>query len=188
MKQGVDDIELMRGIAQRDVACLRELFSRFGAMMLATAARVVGDRHEAEDIVQDVVWEIWRRGEQYDSGRGAPRSYVLLLTRSRAIDRLRRSGRAPRALEQALQLDGQQPPPDAAVESNELRQLVRESLSQMSETHRRAIELSFFAGMSHQQIATHLDEPLGTVKGRIREALIRLKSALATGMGRRVRR
>ena len=187
MQQGADDIQIMRGIAQRDVACLRELFSWYGAMMLATAMRVVGDRHHAEDIVQDVMWEIWRRGEQYDSGRGAPRSYLLLLTRSRAIDQLRRSGRTP--IPQATPPEPARAdlPPDTAVETDELRQLVRQSLSQMSAAHRLALELSFFSGMSHQQIAAHLDEPLGTVKGRIREGLIRLRSALSDGMGKEVR-
>jgi RNA polymerase sigma-70 factor (ECF subfamily) len=177
MSRQPDDLELMRGIARRDVGALRSVFDRFAPLMLSVAQKLLVDQHEAEDCVQDVMLELWRNAKGYDATRGAPQTYVLLLTRSRALDRIRKNKRTVRVVEvHENLLEGAGA--DQRLETDEMRALVRKFLRSLPEQHRRALELSFFHGLSHQQIADHLNMPLGTVKGHIRNGLIRLRQAL----------
>lgn len=186
LSQKPSDHDLLRGIAARDVAAMQGLFNRYAPLMLAVSRRVLRDAQEAEDVVNEVFLELWVKPDRFAPERGAPRSYLLLVTRSRSIDRLRsrRSGTSGRTLtgdtpEAAAPIPG----PSDAAEANEMQKLVRELLEELPESQRHAVQMSFFDGLSHQQIADKTEQPLGTVKGRIRQGLIRLRESMRTKRG-----
>ncbi len=176
----------MAGIAARDLSAMRGLFDRYAPLMLAISRRVLRDEHEAEDVVNEVFWEIWDRPERFVPERGAPRTYLLLVTRSRAIDRLRsrRSGTQGKTTSAPLPDPASpQPGPSAEAELTEMRRVVREVLSQLPDAQRDAVSKSFLDGLTHTQIAEQTSEPLGTIKGRIRQGLIRLREELRKRRG-----
>jgi RNA polymerase sigma-70 factor (ECF subfamily) len=146
------------------------------------------DRGEAEDVLQEVFVEIWQRAERYNPARGAPRNYLLLLARSRSLDRCRsRKSRTGQAEETAaggptadvqLAVDSRAASPVASAAAGEARQVVAAALRQLDAPERRAVELAFYGGLSHSEIAAQLNLPLGTIKTRIRQGLVRLRDAL----------
>jgi RNA polymerase sigma-70 factor (ECF subfamily) len=182
-----DDHTLMRAIADGDQAALGALYDRHSALLFALALRMLRDRMEAEDLVLEVFWEIWRKRDRYDSGRSNPMTYLLMLTRSRCIDR-RRSGSRQREL--AAQGDvgdgattGLRTTPAAEgpvgnAMFNELSERVRAAMARLEMAQRQAVELSFFDDLSHSEIAERLGKPLGTVKTNIRQGLIHLRESM----------
>ena len=179
-----DDYELMQRIARGDAAALAALYDRHAALVQAMCLRIVRDRGEAEDLLIDVFWEIWQRGQRYDANRGAPVTYLLTIARSRSLDRLRSSEHRAAALNDqtapAAKEDerGGGADPAAGLLESENRDRVRKALASLEAVQREAIELSFYDGLSHSQIAAKLDKPLGTVKTHIRQGLIRLRDSL----------
>jgi RNA polymerase sigma-70 factor (ECF subfamily) len=183
----LDDFELMRSIAAGQTSALRDLYDRYAPLVLALCLRVLQDRGEAEDVLQEVFVEIWQRAERYNPARGAPRNYLLLLARSRSLDRCRsrksRTGQAevtaagPIADVQ-LAVDSRIASPAASAAAGEARQVVAAALRQLDAPERRAVELAFYGGLSHSEIAAQLNTPLGTIKTRIRQGLVRLRDAL----------
>jgi RNA polymerase sigma-70 factor (ECF subfamily) len=176
------DEEVMAAIAVGDVDALGELYDRYAGNILAVCVRVMGNRGDAEDIVSGVFGEIWDKSARYDASRASPRTYILMLARSRALDaiRSRRPGRLQCELEnEALYA----PSPDTAsperlAMASEERQLVRSALSALDPSARRALELAFYEGLSHRQIADRLELPLGSVKSKIRQAIKTLRHVL----------
>jgi len=169
---------------------MRALFDRYSPVMIAVARRVLNDVHEAEDTVNDVLLELWQKPDAYAPHRGSPRTFLLLVTRSRAIDRLRSKGAGIRGKTGTLDQDhtGCNPPaaseqPDHTAELNETRASVRQVLGELPAAQKDAVSLSFFDGLTHQQIAERTQQPLGTVKGQIRQGLIRLREQLRTKGG-----
>jgi RNA polymerase sigma-70 factor, ECF subfamily len=179
-----DDYELMQRIAGGDAAALATLYDRHAPLVQALCLRIVRDRGAAEDLVVDFFWEIWQRGQRYDAARGAPMTYLLTVARSRALDRLRSSDHRAATLDgQFAATDNAQTQidatdPAAGLVSGENRDLVRKALASLESVQREAIELSFYDGLSHSEIAAKLDKPLGTVKTHIRQGLIRLRETL----------
>ena len=171
------DHDLLRDIAARDVSAMAGLFRRHGPLMLGLSRRMLGDLHEAEDVVNDVFLELWERADRYSASRGGPQSYLLLVTRSRCVDRLRRRRRRPVPAQGPETADGS-PPPRHAAEMSELRHEIEEALAELPPTHRRSLVLAFFDGLTHAEIAEHTDTPLGTVKGHIRRSLLKLRGRL----------
>lgn len=187
MGQEQDDHTLMRAVAARDPSALKALYDRHAGLMFALCLRVLKDRSEAEDVLISVFWEVWDRSARYDAARGGPLSYLLGVTRSRAVDRLRalkRHGHAPP--EAGTDPDKVMPPgrgprpgdPAQAVEAREMAVRVRRALSELKPPERESVEMAFFDAMSHAQIAERIGAPLGTVKARIRNGLIHLREAL----------
>lgn len=186
-----DDRTLMTGIAAGDATALRDLYDRYAGQVLALCLRILRDRAEAEEALGDVFWELWERADRYREGRGAPFSYLMTVARSRAIDRLRRRRRTELAFEPQSPMPGgalgaseatdQGPYREAAASEQKTR--IRRALAGLSAVERQAVELSFFDGLSHSEIARTLQEPLGTVKSRIRQGLLRLRDALADQYG-----
>lgn len=189
-----DDYQLMAAIAQRDAAALEQLYDRHSGIVYALGFRVMGDWFEAEALVVDVFWELWSRPDRYDAARGSPQAFIITLARSRAIDRRRSTKKGAFAAEVPMPEDGA---PGAAAandatgapapgEAGPLEQAIAteqhhriaELLDQLPPEQRQAIELAYFEGLSHSEIATRLDESLGTVKSRIRRGLIRLRDLL----------
>jgi RNA polymerase sigma-70 factor, ECF subfamily len=185
--KATDDLTLMRAIAAGDQSALRELYDRHSALMLALSARILGDRMAAEDLLIDVFWEVWRKGDRYDAGRSSPLTYLLMLTRSRAIDRRRSGGRQREMASAANVGDGSETGLRATQASDgplgsamyqELGQRIRAAMARLDAAQRQAVELSFFDDLSHTEIAEKLNKPLGTVKTNIRQGLIHLRETM----------
>jgi RNA polymerase sigma-70 factor, ECF subfamily len=179
-----DDYELMQRIARGDAAALAALYDRHSALVQAMCLRIVRDQGEAEDLLIDVFWEIWQRGQRYDADRGAPMTYLLTVARSRSLDRLRSSDHRFSALNDQTSPSVNEDQraggddPSAGLLIGENRARVRRALASLDAAQREAIEMSFYDGLSHSQIAAKLDKPLGTVKTHIRQGLIRLRDFL----------
>ncbi len=157
---------------------LRELYRQCGTTVLAVALRMLRDRGEAEDVVQETFLELWRRAELYDARRATPATWAVVIARSRAIDRLRARSSARRALDAQR---GEPPPAQPAVEpveAREQRERVRAALAELPPEQRSAVELAFFEGLTHSEIAARLKQPLGTVKTRVRLAMEKLEARL----------
>lgn len=175
------DQAALAGMARGEGEALAELYDRHAGAIYSLALRILGDTAEAEDVVQDVFTQAWRQASRYSAARGAVGAWLLTLARSRAIDRLRaRRTRPALAVDQraAGQVVDEGPAADARVLSFEQVSRVRAALEELPVLQRAAIELAYFEGLTHAEIAARLEEPLGTVKTRIRLAMTKLREAL----------
>ena len=175
------DEALMNGVAARDTESLRGLFDRHAPIMLGLGRRILRDNDDAEDVLSEVFWEVWSKPDRYDSSRGSARAYLLLIMRSRCLDRLRARKSRPdmnAAMVNAQAHAGSSETPLAVAEHAESRAIVRAAVGDLDDDQRAAIELSFFEGLSHSEIAERLEAPLGTIKGRLRSGLIKLGRSL----------
>ncbi len=174
------DCELINGLKAQQPEALERLYDSYGGMMYGLAFHILGNRQEAEDVVQDVFLQLWHRCS-YDPERGSLRSFLMLILRSRALDRLRshnsRLNMAKRSKYLTFPEAEGQSPLDVAT-SDEMSQLVREALAALPEKQRRALELSYFGGMTQQEIAHSLQVPLGTVKSYFRLSFTKLRHSL----------
>ena len=177
-----DDRSLVRALAQGNDGALAELYERHGRYVLGLAVRIVGDRQAAEEVVQDVFTKLWSKARAYDASQAGVATWIMRITRNRAIDELRRrSARPPsQALDDDSPLpDGAAAAPDELAEASLRRGRVRAAMAQLPESQRKAVELAFFGGRTHNEIASELNQPLGTVKTRIRAAMQTLRGLLA---------
>jgi RNA polymerase sigma-70 factor (ECF subfamily) len=165
------DGQLAQALASRDPRALAALYDRYASFALAVALRILGDRQEAEEAVQDAIWQIWTGRVRYDPLRGRFRTWVFMIARSRALDRLRRRASALRPAPERV--EAHDPAPEL-----ELARDVRESLAALGDDQREVIVLAFYDGLTHDEIAARLGNPVGTVKSRIRRGLIELRTAL----------
>jgi RNA polymerase sigma-70 factor, ECF subfamily len=175
------DHDAIRRVARGEGDALAALYDRHSRAVYSLALRVLTDTSEAEEVVQDVFAQAWRQAARYDTSRGAVIAWLLVMTRSRAIDRLRaRRGLPPLAGDSEQTLGVLSDPgagPERAALSSEQRSRVRGALEQLPLVQRLAIELAFFEGLTHVEIAERLELPLGTIKTRIRLGLMKLKDA-----------
>jgi RNA polymerase sigma-70 factor (ECF subfamily) len=162
---------LIRRLVAGDQQALGALYDKYAGLVNALALRVLRDASDAEDIVQEGFVQAWRQAARFDPARGTPEAWLCTMTRSRALDRLRR--RTARREE-----PGEQAPPAVATPRNEEALAVRKALDGLSDVQRRALELAYYEGLTQTEIAAKLGEPLGTVKTRIRTAMLRLREAL----------
>lgn len=173
--------ELLRRIAAQDREALAEFYDQLGAVLFSTVVRILGDAQEAEDVMQEVFVQIWEKAAAFDAALGTPTNWVLRIARNRAIDRLRARQRRFRAfdeLENAFAAEALPPPAQHGELSGEELAGVRAAVRSLPAEQRQAIELAFFGGQSHGEIAGALQEPLGTVKARIRRGMMKLKDTL----------
>ena len=160
------------------------LYDRHGGAAFSLAYRMVGNRTSAEDITQEAFLSIWRSRLRYDQARGSVRTWVLGIVHNRGIDSLRRNvvhERRQEPMEGVEERFEAAERTDLEVARREEARTVRGALENLPEEQRRAIELSYFGGFSHSQIAELLNEPIGTVKGRMRLGLEKLRQELAEG-------
>jgi len=172
--------QLLRRIATQDREALAELYDQFSGVLFSTAVRILGDSHEAEEVIQDVFVQIWSKAASFDVALGTPLHWVLSITRNRCIDRLRARERRTRLAADARNLTDAGNADSAGqpgLTAEELA-LVRASVETLPQEQRQAIELCFFSGMTHAEIAEALREPLGTVKARIRRGMLKLREKL----------
>jgi RNA polymerase sigma-70 factor, ECF subfamily len=175
------DHTALERMARGDHDALAELYDRHARLVYSLALRIVRDQGDAEDVVQEVFSQAWRQAERYRSSRGNVIAWLLNLTRSRAIDRLRGRRSRPEAAGDALALeipDLAQPVDETLARSGQATQ-IRAAVETLSLLQRMAIELAFYEGLTHVEIAERLELPLGTVKTRIRQGLLKLKDQLA---------
>ncbi|MEX0885845.1 MAG: sigma-70 family RNA polymerase sigma factor [Phycisphaeraceae bacterium] len=176
--RATEDARLLAHIADGSEAALAQLYDRYSPMVLALALRIVHDRGEAEDVLVDVFHELWTRSSRYNPARGSVLNYLSLLTRSRALDRRRRLARGPVSSEAGNTAADRDPGPPEAVWLDERREQVRRALARLRPEQRAALELVYFEGLTQAQVAQRLDQPLGTIKTRIRTGLIQLRDLL----------
>jgi RNA polymerase sigma-70 factor, ECF subfamily len=177
------DAALMRRLLQRDVGAFEELYDRHSRLVYALVLRILQQAATAEEVVQDVFLQLWRNTAPYDGSRGPFIPWLLTVARSRALDQLRlKSERQRRREDQTDELPPLIAIPDFEGSLDEKRRAtrVRELMNSLNPQQKRAIELAYFEGLSHSEIANALKEPLGTVKSWIRNGLLRLKEGLQT--------
>ena len=163
----------------------RDAFSRFydltAPMAFGLIRRVLRDPEAAAEVLQEVFWQVWQDAPRYDPTRGTPEAWLVMRAKTRAIDRLRSIRRRDRTFVAPVDESVAQRSPDQAPNpavAAEDRSLIQTALAQLPEPQRRVIELAFFEGLTHSEIATRLGEPLGTVKTRARLGLDRLRGVL----------
>ncbi|MFL6530860.1 MAG: sigma-70 family RNA polymerase sigma factor [Chthoniobacterales bacterium] len=179
------DSDLFRRTAAGDDQSLAEIHRRYSGVLLATAMRVLNNVKDAEEVVQEAFVQIWEKASVYDAHRGKPLTWAMTLTRNKAIDHLRRVQRRRRLQDEVTEeakIWDQMIENDSSDEAqtHERKDIVRSAVIQLSAEQRRAIEMAFFGGMTQQEIAQKLDEPLGTVKARIRRGLLKLRQNLGS--------
>jgi RNA polymerase sigma-70 factor (ECF subfamily) len=182
----LDDAALLDAMRRGDERAVGTLYDRHSPMVMGLALSIVRDRTDAETVVLDTFTQAWRDAARWDAARGSVASWLLMLARSRALDLLRSSGRrarlAPVSVDDAppAALVAEDAPSDPArgVEASERQTQVAAALGELPEAQRHAIELAFFEGLSHSEIAERLGEPLGTVKTRIRLGMTKLRQLL----------
>lgn len=179
--------DLIRRVAQADQGALAELYDRTSPLVFGLVLRIVGDRPTAEDVTLEVYTQVWRQASQYIAERGSPSSWLLMLARSRAIDclrsRSRRNQEREEPLEAAAELAEASPDPEATTIEADRQAVIRDALATLAPEQRQAIELAFFSGMSHSEIAISLGQPLGTIKTRVRLGMLRLREVLKPYVG-----
>ncbi len=178
------DLDLIDRIRRHDAAALDALYERYSSAVYSLVWKILQNPEEAEDVALDVFWQVWRQADRYDPSRGAPPAWIFTVARSRAIDRLRaRRRREDRTVsfdDPAARLDplDEGASPDDVASFRQARETVRAAMKGLSSVQREAIELAFFRGLTHVEIAAKLNVPLGTIKTRIRQGLIRLRRTL----------
>jgi RNA polymerase sigma-70 factor (ECF subfamily) len=175
------DEALLAAIQKRDQRAIAALYDRYGGLAVGLAYSILGERSVAEDVVQDAFMGVWRRAVSFEAGRGSVRTWLLSIVHHRAIDRLRGvSGRARLDapiddFERVLAVDD----PWGEVEVRVQREVLQNGLATLPEEQRRTIEMAYFNGYTQQEIAAAMNVPVGTVKGRLRIGLQKMRSLLA---------
>lgn len=170
----------IRRLAAGDQVAAAELYDATSSMVFGLALRILGDRAAAEDIVIEVYAQAWKLAPSFDAGRGSPAGWLLTLTRSRALDALRsrRRDAATETLDTVAERACERPGPEEASLAAERHRVVSRALGHLAADQREALQLAYFNGLSHSQIAQQLGQPLGTVKTRIRQGMIQLRELL----------
>jgi RNA polymerase sigma-70 factor, ECF subfamily len=175
------DAALVQQLLRRDMRAFEQLYDRHSRIVYGLVLRILQQASIAEEVVQDIFLQLWRNASHYQSGRGPFVPWLLTLARNRALDHLRlKSERQRRREDQTDELPQIAQAPQYEKELDEKRRadIVRSLMGSLSAQQKKAIEMAYFEGLSHSEIAETLNEPLGTVKSWIRNGLLRLKEGL----------
>ena len=184
----VPDDELMRGLAAGRIEALEQLYDRYSSLVFSVSLRVLYDWQLAEDVTQDVFVRLWQRPESYDPTRGRLLSWLMSVTRNRAIDERRRLSRRQRSEDEEepnLELRDRDEHGDPVLELalSETRRIVRTAMQALPPAQRQVVELAYFGGLTQTEIAERTGVPLGTVKTRVRLAMRKLRETLESDEG-----
>jgi RNA polymerase sigma-70 factor (ECF subfamily) len=183
--QRLGDEDLMPMVAREDPIAFEVFYDRHAGAAYSLAYRIVGSRTAAEDVTQEALLSIWRSGARYDRARGSVRAWTLGIVRNRAIDLLRKeSGRSPKLAaggDEILERRAAEELTDTEAVRRETAEEVRGAIQELPEDQSRVIGLAYFGGFSHSEIAEMLNEPLGTIKGRMRLGMDKIRATLAEG-------
>jgi RNA polymerase sigma-70 factor (ECF subfamily) len=177
----MNDVALLRHVADRQPEALEALYGRYASTLLALGKRILGSVSDAEETLQEVFLHVWNHATRYDAGRSSVSTWLILITRSRAIDRLRTRKVVERTHETAVQenpAEHASPEGAEAVFVHERRERVRSEMDKLPPEQRQVLELAFYEGLSQSEIAARADLPLGTVKTRTLLAMKKLRGAL----------
>ena len=180
-KRDQEWIELIRKVSEGDQSALATLYDTTNRLVFGLILRIVNDWATAEEVSLDVYTQVWRKADTYDGKRGTPLAWLMTIARSRAIDRIR-SGKKEQQSKEPLEsvgevtATGSSPEEDTAI--SERKRMVRSALGTLSPEQREVIELAYYSGLSHSEIAAHLGQPLGTVKTRTRLGMMKLREIL----------
>jgi RNA polymerase sigma-70 factor (ECF subfamily) len=175
--------DLLTAVADGSRVAFEELYERFASRVYGMAVRVVRDASQAEEVAQEVLLEVWRRASRFDAGRGSGASWILRIAHARSVDRVR-SAQASSDREErsaAVMTEREVDTVSETVERTAERTAVRRCLETLTELQREAILLAYYGGLSYPEVAGRLSTPLGTVKTRMRDGLIRLRGCLEVG-------
>lgn len=181
------DEELLASTLAHDETAFSELYDRYSPLLYAVCLRILRRPFDAQAVLSEIFWEVWRHANRFNPNRGSARTYLLMLARSRAIDRLRaETGRQTHEAEYSreknpstVDLQHSDDPVRLAI-TEENSHLVSAALDELSSVQRQALQLAFFDGLTHREVAQHMNAPLGTVKTHIRQGLKRLNHTLRT--------
>jgi RNA polymerase sigma-70 factor (ECF subfamily) len=182
VRVSAEGVELLARIAAGDREAFGRFYDAYAPLAFGLIRRILPQPGDAEDVLQEVFWEIWRLAPRYEPARGAPAAWVLTRARSRAIDRLRSLRRRDEVGVEAIDTAAAPSPAGRAEDPSSRvpdRELVRGAMGALVPAQREVIELAFFGGMTHTEIAARLKQPLGTVKTRMRSALKHMREQLA---------
>jgi RNA polymerase sigma-70 factor (ECF subfamily) len=178
------DPTLLARVGKGDHQAFSQLYDHSSTLLFTLAVRILGNHEEAAELLQDVYLEVWRKVSRYDVGRGTPVAWLVTLTKSRAIDRLRarvtRGSQATNSLDAvtAAQVTDAAPSQFETQADQELRAAVGAAVAGLPQAQHQAIELAYYQGLSHTEIAARLNPPLGTVKTRIKLGMSKLRDGL----------
>ena len=181
-----DDKELVRAIVERKQEAVAELYDRFSSLLMALAYRVLGNAQDAEEILQETFLQVWNQAARYDPSRSSVSTWLVLITRSRAIDRLRSrqvQQRTVTAAQQEKPTSHTSPTGVGDVLLQERQRRLGEEMSQLPPEQRQVLELAFYGGSTQSEIAEQTGIPLGTVKTRTLLAMKKLRAALREEIG-----
>ena len=169
----------MPRIAAGDRAALRQLYQATSAKLFGVCLRILSNRDESEDVLQEVYITIWRRADRFEAGRASVMTWISTIARNRAIDRLRARGPLAYAEQvEELEIDDGQPRADALLEAAQDGEALGRCLSELDERTEKVIRTAFFEGVTYEALAARMEAPLGTVKSWIRRGLAKLKGCL----------
>ena len=173
-----NDVELLKAIAAKDEAALGRLYDGYRLILFGVLMRILNNREEAEDVLQEVFLQVWRRAADFDENRGRPFTWLVTLARSRGIDRLRSLASRERVAV-ASAAESAEEVSDAASDAirSERVGALNSALADLPDEQRRPLVLAYFDGLTQSEIAAKLGVPLGTVKTRMRTGMIRLREA-----------
>lgn len=179
-----EDAALLARIVERDERAVESLYARYSGPLYSLAYQVTGAERFAQEVVQEVFITVWNQAERFDPTRGSLGPWLFSLARHKAIDLVRREQNHRKRAVADVDMELETAPDDVAHEAwtNVRRERVREAIAGLNDTQRTALELAFFAGLTHVEVADRLGIPLGTAKTRIRTALLKLRDALGTSV------
>jgi len=180
------DRMIVRRMAGGDHLALGDLYDRHARLLFSLALRILRERSDAEDVLQEAFSQVWRQAKRFEEGRGTVVGWLVTVTRSRALDRLRQRRAQPGGIENFDRLAEALPDPARALDvhlaTSEAAERVRTALAALPDDQRIPLELAYYEGLSQSEIAAKLQTPLGTIKTRMRQALRRLRDALEGGL------